>query len=214
MMGSVHEIDGPFELHVVIDLADEPLLQKWLLQLEDKAVAGAKLTGFCAFYGNHPIHVMLSCFLSGSVQTVTAKTQEIVASFHKHNIRILRVKLEASLHAKGVPSAIAGEEAYYEVHLKIKVSSLTDWDALAAISQPFDGHLFINNRSKSKGTHAIVTVRKYKDSLKEFNASCTALQDAAWKGGFNVVSVRSEFSFYDTNPMLDQGWLFNGDSPF
>jgi hypothetical protein len=198
---------GPFELHIVIELADEPLLQKWLLRLDDGALVSPKLTGFCAFYGDHPIHLMLSCFLNGPVEVVEEKTQSIVDSFQEHKIRVLRVKLEASLHAEGVPLRIIGGGDYYEVHLKVKVKSLTEWDALAAMSKPFDGHLFINNRSKSKGTHAIVTVRKYNTDLEAFEAGFTAL-DSLISKRFDIVSVRSEFSFYDTNPMLDHGWLF------
>jgi hypothetical protein len=217
----VVELEGPFELHVVIELSDEPLLQRWLLGNNTGPWVNPKLTGFCAFYGEHPIHLMLSCFLRGSVGWAISQMDIIVSSFSEAKIRILRVKLEASLGAAGVPKNVVGDQ-YYEVHIKVPVGSAHTWDALAAMCKPFNAHLFINNRSKSQvfaarkeavqgGVYAIVTARRYNTA---FGAAFDAFQElqAAIEKAFGVESVRKEYSFYDTNPNPDRGWLCVNDA--
>lgn len=203
-------IEGPFELHVVIEVADEPLLQRWLLGVgKGYQLINPKLTGFCAFYGEHPIHLMLSCFIA-SPQEYVSTTNAVVVSIRECGIRILRVKLESNLHAKGVPRTVNGNE-YYEVHIKVPITDgLVQWDALAKLCRPFDAHLFINNRSKSQGTHAIVTVRRHNTTYETSDAHFTGLVGTiASTGQFPVTSVRAEYSFYDTNTELDRGWLFD-----
>lgn len=209
------DVLGPFELHVVVHLDDEPQLQRWLLEFhktKSSVVSNPKLTGFCAFYGDHPLHLMLSCFLVGcSAEEAFSETKSIVANIERNNIRVLRKKIESNLHADGVPATLNSSHEYYEIHIKVKLddqAGLYRWEHLSGISRPYGGHLFLNNRSKSQGTHAIVTVRTYKTSLEEFEDNATRLRRDIEKDGFNVVSVRSEYSYYDTNPMLDKGWLF------
>ncbi len=201
-------LGGPFELHIVIVLDDEPLLQQWLMEPKNiNKLVTPKLTGFCAFYGDHPVHLMLSAFFVGTVEGALARTEEIIDSFVLNQIRILRVKIESNLHASCVPSVISSEHEYYEAHIKVPVASMEKWKNLATVSLVHDGHLFLNNRSKNLGMHAIVTVRSYNTTLDEFDEKISALHKTIAEN-FIITSTRSEYSFYDTNTTLDKGWLF------
>lgn len=57
----------------------------------------------------------------------------------------------------------------------------------------------VNNRSKSAGTNAIVTVRTYKTTLEAFETYQWNLRWAMETKGF--------IPFYDANVSLDKGWL-------
>lgn len=86
---------------------------------------------------------------------------------------------------------------------------MKEWERLAALCKPYGGHLFLNNRSKTKGTNAIVTVRKYNVSRALFNT--TALAHIIAERGFTVVSSRFEYGVYDSNQLMDAGWIFDTD---
>lgn len=102
-------LGGPFEVHVVVELADEPLLQQWILQnQEDRRLLNLKVTGFLAFYGRHPLHVMATFYVSGSVESAKAATKDVVESLSGLGVRVLRVKVEANLNAENVPDSVQG----------------------------------------------------------------------------------------------------------
>src|SRR5438445_458084 len=118
----MNDVKGPFELHVVVETHHEPLLQKWILETVEKQtfpLINPKLTGFCAFYGQHPIHLMSSCFLQCSIEESLITIQQIQDSMKKSGIKVLRSKIEANLHAENVPNQVAKDE-YYEVHFKVE----------------------------------------------------------------------------------------------
>lgn len=209
------QIEGPFELHIVFERDDEPLfLAFYLTDLGKRyGILNPKTTGFCAFYGKHPIHIMLSCYMSERTPhaaMITAK--QIVEDMESANIRILRTKMEASLNSNGVPEKCSGCCRYYEEHFKVKVDSIHQWKQLDELVKPYGGHLFQNNRSKTKGLYAVVTLRKYNTTATEAAIVFVKVLNLVQNTYF-VVSIRGEYGFYDTNPMLDQDWMFSGDDP-
>ena len=209
----MNDVKGPFELHVVVELGHESLLQKWILEESERnkySLINPKLTGFCAFYGQHPIHLMLSCFVQCSAEEAVRTIHLLQNSMKKVGIKVLRAKVEANLHAENVPNEVTMDE-YYEVHFKVPISNFSSWNQLAELCVPFGAHLFINNRSKTKGLHAIVTVRSYNTTFNKFEQDIEALERAIWNASFDIKSIRKEYSFYDTNLWLDKGWLFDTD---
>lgn len=208
-------IEGPFELHIVFDPRDEPLyFQFFLSNLEKRyGIINPKTTGFCALYGKHPLHIMLSCYMrEKTTQFAMATAKQIASDMMDAGIRILRTKMESSLNSSGVPDHCSGHIKYYEIHIKVQVNSMDVWNELVKLVKPYGAHLFQNNRSKAKGIHAIVTMRQYNTTSISANKLFYEVSSLVEKT-FAVSSIRAEYGFYDSNPMLDQDWMFDGNDP-
>jgi hypothetical protein len=172
--------------------------------------------GVCIRYGGKPLLIELSRgeytrqpMFSKVIYADKPKEAIHQASSHVQSLRAsgfqtTRVKIE-------VPSAYAGLfqsfrvatfEPYFEWHGKIPFLRVSQ---LLELCSNHGVHL---SRNSLKDEHAsrFVTLREFRSS-EAFQQRIDALVKALEQGGWFVGKQQSEYCLYDTNTVLDNGWL-------
>ena len=200
-----NQIEGLHEIHITTDPKDLFGLRMFCMEQKLKPILAV------AGYGDFPVQPMFSKFKNGTSLEVIERAKEMERIMtDSYGIRVVRVKVEAMMHNKGVPVdpvSQCPEGSYFEFHLKIPVTDLQEWNRLADICKEKNAHISFN--AFKKETIPLVTLRlpghigskkaiELKDELMEWLKS----------NGFHSNSgIQCEYSVYDTNMGLDKGWL-------
>jgi hypothetical protein len=133
------------------------------------------------------------------------------------HFEVLRIKLESLAINEGIPQT--DEEAlkipgdtYFEYHLKLKDVELTEENdqALKTLSARLTKELNIRvpfSCNNLPHFQRFLNARTYKLGFKNSYALIEKIADAIKQQGFAVDRIVSEFIPYDTNKLLDKGWL-------
>ena len=209
-----HEFEGDFETHVTVRCAESelPELGEWAA-----ARPGVKLTHIVLGRGRVTSQPMLTISGSGTLADHHVAARDLAAQLTASGFAPMRVKIEASPWATGVPqddtqAAALGPAFYFEHHIKLLLDSNGDWQALAQIAMPHGAHVSWNARRVHESGHQerFVTQRCHGVGLPEAGHALTRLRTALSASGHELVSVEREFVVYDSDASVDDGWIEQG----
>lgn len=197
---------GLHEIHITVDPRDLFGLRMYCLDNKIKPILAV------SEYGECPIQAMISKFKNGTGDEVIVKAHEMAKEMTEYwGIRVTRIKIESMMHNEGVPTeenAECTDENYFEFHLKVEVTDKSEWNQLAVVCREKGAHLSFN--AFKKETIPLITLRiPGSCGMKKAVDSKDVLMDhIKIKGFFSNSAIQSEFSIYDTNIALDNGWLY------
>lgn len=213
-----HDVDGEFggdfETHVTVRCAESELpgLGEWAA-----IRPGVKLTHIMLGRGRVPSQPMLTVTGSGTLAGQRIAARELAAQLNAGGFVPMRVKIEASPWATGVPqddsqAAALGPGFYFEHHIKLLLTPGVDWQALAQIAIPHGAHVSWNARRVHESGHQerFVTQRCHGVGLPEAGLALTRLCNALSEGGYELISTEREFVVYDSDASVDDGWIEQG----
>jgi len=177
-----------------------------------------------------PTQMMTSSYVSGTFsKQAFSEAFRLARELAVQGYHIARVKVEAMLSDNGVPEN--GDEAvtlpvgnYFEFHVKVPLGIPHHKHGLEMsehmncpsnciwklCSGNFHAHLSRNAfkvHTHTQVQERFATMRMYKigkdTALSQFNAFLTALTAQ----GYEILSKQREYSVYDSNVALDQGWI-------
>jgi hypothetical protein len=147
---------------------------------------------------------MLTVRSEGTTAAVRAAAEAMADELRERGFDVVRLKLEASPFAEGVPVA-AGPGCYFEHHVKLLLPPDTDESALAALVIPHGSHLCRNARRIRDDSHheRFVTQRCLDDAA----ARLAALTQTMRAAHHRILSTEREYVVYDDRPSVDSGWI-------
>ncbi|WP_105971760.1 hypothetical protein [Streptomyces geranii] len=197
-----------YETHITVRCpgsAEAERLDRWA------ATAGLKLTHIVLARGRTPVQPMLTLTGSPSYADESARAREVAALLRADGFEPVRVKIESSPWAPEVPRQPCPDERYFEHHVKLRLPSDADLDALAARVVPYGAHLSWNARRVVGGgrwTERFVTQRcRGVDAVGAGRALERLLGELRALDVVEVVGVEREFVLYDSDLSVDDGWI-------
>jgi hypothetical protein len=219
-MCSFAQIEGVFEIH--ISVKPEQVFKLWSFTAEKKNI---KLILASSSTGTHPNQLMISKFTNGKYENVIEKAKHLAKEMEEYGLDIIRLKVESLMHNEGVPISeldyqdlitcpeIIGTP-YFEFHVKFDIDNqqsskdyLTKIDELT--KQFITKDIKIAHSVNVCGSkNLMLTIRIYnygrKYAVDTKNKILDSLKDQRIKFMDNI---QQEFSVFDNNENLDQGWL-------
>jgi hypothetical protein len=207
---------GPFEAHVTVDCEAEAQfarLDAWA------ARAGLKLTHIVLARGRTPSQPMLTLRGRGALGEQLAEARCVTDALAQDGFTVLRVKLEVSPWAEGVPPgddtearlhAAAGR--YFEHHVCLLLEPGSDLAVLAQLVTPHRAHLSWNARRIGADglERRFVTQRCHGVGRGTAGARLDALLAALRQAGHRWAEVEREFVVHDSDAGVDDGWIDEG----
>ena len=203
--------EGEFETHVTVR-CDEV----WLRRFEGwiAGVEGAKLTHIVLGRGRMRSQPMLTVTGSGSSAGQRAVASSLVRRLVADGFEPVRVKIEASPWAAGVPGDDAaavrlGPGFYFEHHVKLVLDPDFEWEALADLVIPHGAHVSWNARRVlgAGRQERFVTQRCHGVGLPRAGERLAQLCAVLRGTGYEIVSIEREFVVFDSDASVDDGWI-------
>ncbi|MGF1428374.1 hypothetical protein [Kitasatospora sp. LaBMicrA B282] len=209
-------LSGDFEVHLTVGAAAADALAAWAAEHE------LKFTHILLARGAAVSQPMLTLRASGSFEEVAAATRRTADRVAGAGFEVLRVKIEATPWAEGVPQSDAegarlGPHRYFEHHVKLLLSaaeSEAEFESGAAgrlgrLADRHGAHLSRNaRRVRPDGLRErFVTQRCRLVGLATAGRRLDALLAELAADGRRTASVEREFVALDTDETLDAGWI-------
>lgn len=201
-------MEGTFEVHIITTADKQTELFAFITDLNNTNITRPRPTCAVAKYGDYPVQPMLTFWCHGTLDKVNNIADEIIIDMINQNIPIIRTKIEAMAHNKGVPDVCTGEH-YFEFHFKVAITSTKDWNDIVHLITPFGAHLFYNPYNKTMTP--VVTIRRY-TSLTDLEKVYQEVKHLLEDKQFTLTPTEKEYSVYDSDVNLDKNWLFE-DTP-
>ncbi|MDH6130811.1 hypothetical protein P3T37_000178 [Kitasatospora sp. MAA4] len=208
---------GAFETHVTVRCDEAALarLDRWA------AAANMKITHIMLARGRTPSQPMLTSTANGVFAEQLGSARAMTGVLEAAGFEPVRVKIEASPWADGVPQDDAeavrlGPGRYFEHHLKVLLDSDTDLVALADLVTDHRAHLSWNARravGDGERHERFITQRCHAAGLESAGRQLDSLLGTVRAAGHDVVSVEREFVVYDSDITIDDGWIAEETTP-
>lgn len=209
---------GDFEIHVTVAAAtpaEHAALSAWA------DARGVKFSHIVLARGVMASQPMLTARTAGTLGSVSRAADMLVAGLGEADFDVVRMKIEASPHADGVPATAVEADAlpaefYFEHHVKLVLEPGADEAALVALAVAHDAHVSRNaRRSRSDGcVERFVTQRCRLVGRDEAGERLGLLTAALADAGLEIASVEREYVVHDSAPAVDAGWIeAKGDKP-
>jgi len=202
------EFSGEFESHITV-LCNE---DKFELFRERCHELGAKALIIELNVGRRPVQPMLCKRHTASANDTLHDISSMVDSLAKE-FEIERVKIEASLKNKGIPTlpgsaAKLPADCYFEHHVKLELPVNFDESKLKIGVKRFSGHLSRNplNADQVK-QRRFVTQRFYNSTMQYAQTQLEELEEFLLRDNYEILQVIREFNIYDSNVERDAGWI-------
>jgi hypothetical protein len=197
-------ISGVFEIHISVDPVQITKLRLFTMKNKMKPILAV------AQHGQHPNQLMISKWTTGTVLEAVSRAKEIADQLKDDGLDVVRVKVEAMAHNKGVPQEPNGDadpSHYFEFHIKIPIEEHRSWQELEDLAAA--SRCAVSFNAFKDTVAALVTMRV---SASRGYREAETMKDsllAALKGGGFVAGgeVQKEFSVFDSLPEYDAGWL-------
>lgn len=203
---------GNFEIHLTVAETDQ--MENFRTWCEAE---GCKCAWIVLARGSHVQQPMATWRRAGTIlPDVLEEARQRASVLEQAGFRVVRVKIEADPSNEQVPmtdDAASLEPAglYFEHHVKLRRYVDAERDALLEICRSHAAHLSHNAwRQFVDGTEErFVTLRSHGVGRLEAEQRLNYLLADLDAAGEPVVEVESEYSVYDSNLALDDGWLLN-----
>lgn len=206
-------ISGLFEIHITAVWGND-LTKLYEFAIDHKL----KLVLASMRRGLHPNQYMLTKWTNKeSVDKAIEKADDLASKMRSAGIEVARVKVESIASNPGVPRSQEDynwfvNEArceprgiYTEFHGKVDITGKTWFGLEDVVTTMRWCGISVNLCGKEK--RVLVTVRSHTDYLTGVDTK-DILFERIKSAGFKFVdAVQHEFSVYDSNPQLDDGWL-------
>jgi hypothetical protein len=201
---------GDFETHLTVAIEEEATdrVSAWAAQ------RGLKFSQILLDRGSHASQPMVTSTGHGLFAEQMEKARTLQRDLATCGFEVTRVKVEAAPWNEGVPledsnAAAAGNQRYFEHHLKLLLPADADLDRLASIAEPHGAHLSRNaRRHRSDGMQErFVTQRCYRTGRATAQAKLEKLAAALKADRWNILEIEQEYVVYDSNLALDDGWI-------
>jgi hypothetical protein len=200
-------MQGTFEVHLITNPNCQTKLFGYIVNLRNTNLIRPRPTCAYALCGDYPIQPMLTFWINGQINDVKNIVMDIEYDMIKHDIPIIRTKIESLAHNKGVPN-ICDNNNYFEFHFKSEIVSTKEWNEIVKLITPFGGHLFYNPYNKT--LNPIVTIRRY-TSLDDLEITYDIVKTLLENNNYKLSPPEKEYSVYDSNMNLDKNWLFKNE---
>lgn len=192
-----------FELHLTThDLREDEILdfERFCEKIEAKPILIELSKG--TFYRQPMISKILKC---NSENELKAKVKELKNEFLISGFEVIRTKIEVPFwHQKNATDFFKTEsKTYFEWHGKVELSNE---DLTRKIAGKFGGRLS-RNVLKNDASTKFITLREY-ESGERITSNITELKGELIKNGIRLVKEELEFCIFDSNELLDKGWIF------
>lgn len=152
-----------------------------------------------------------------SLYEVQLQAYGIARRFLKHGFVVERVKVEAMFSSEGVPDTDSDSlhkfspQNYFEFHIKVQLplNNGEGYTALHTLLAHHKGHLSRNalNLVDGEYEHRFVTLRLYRVGRITAGALFEKCVADLVANNYQLVSKMREYSVYDSNVLLDHGWI-------
>jgi len=198
------DIKDIYEIHITVDPTNYNYVK--LLSFIDQYTE-YKLKSVFAVSSVSNNQYMLSTFIRNTEDEAINKANYISSLLENDKIKVLRIKVESHSISK-FPLTIFDlkTNSYFEFHVKVIVGNNT-YERLDEDIAKYLG-VGVSYNLCSKNLKPLLTIRVYN---KGFKYACDhkdiILEELKDKGYQFDSKIQQEYSIYDTNVMLDKGWL-------
>lgn len=198
-----------FETHITIAATDEQIA----IASEYAANSGLKWTHIALDNGQFQSQPMLTFWGTGSFTDQQLKAEGIRQALESLGVRTVRIKVECDAtdlqRLELDNDSLELQSGYFESHLKLCLSLDDDFERLRGLTNAHSARLSTNARRHFAGGFLewFVTQRAY-DSSAEVAANLTAELASTLKDhNYKIIETEQEYVLFDSNRMLDKGWL-------
>ncbi|MEV0292539.1 hypothetical protein [Nocardia sp. NPDC050710] len=200
---------GEFEAHITVRAEG----RAGVAALDEYAAArGLKFTHIVLARGRVCDQPMLTVQRAGTIAQVRDSVDDLVEEVRAAGFAVVRVKVEATPWAEGVPvrdhEAVAlGPGYYFEHHLKLLLESPSE--ELVAVAIAHAAHLSDNARRvrpDGRGERFVTQRCRLVGDLTA-QARLDALVAELKAAPYEVLSIEREFVVYDSDESIDAGWI-------
>lgn len=163
--------------------------------------------------------LMTASYHRGTLISVKQEAYSLAREFDLAGFKIARVKIEAMVNNQDVPisdiqAQVLPETNYFEFHVKVTLAP-TNIEMLAQLCQQHDAHLSANAfKYQSHGQQQrFITMRMYGIGLHTAQLRFNTLLSVLRAKNIKLSQPQQEYSVFDSNINLDNGWLIPRSSP-
>lgn len=199
-----------YEVHVTVAPQGAPPLQAFATACNELRVKAIHIE---LPEGVVPSHLITASFHRGSLERVRGDAHLLAKQLDAFGFHVTRIKIEAMVRNSVVP--LSDEDAasrppgnYFEFHTKVAVRSSNELSVLRELCSRWNAHLSRNawNRLQAGVPLHFVTFRVTRHgrewALRSFDGLLCDLRGR----GFVTSNILREYTVYDTNATLDDGW--------
>lgn len=162
---------------------------------------------------------MTASYHRGTLAQVKAEVHHLADQISKVGFQVVRVKIEAMVYNQDIPVE-DGEVCdhpsthYFEFHIKALLPADADLKALEQRCTEQGARLSANAlKQMANGYHQrFITLRLYALGRKSAQARFQALVKSLHSHGIKLAQPQQEYTVYDSNLLLDAGWLARGET--
>lgn len=191
----------PFELHITVSGIDAVHEQDFISQC---AKQNGKALLIELARGEHMQQPMLSKVIyADGIDKAIADVGIEADILAANGFHVERIKIEVPAMYANLFEAVYNKDMYYEWHCKVEYSNV---DSLLDLCNEHKVHLS-RNALKNEADRRFITLREY-GSKEHFEERIAMLIDAL-NNKCTVQKQHAEYCVYDSNTLLDNGWLAN-----
>lgn len=201
---------GEFETHITFALTEE---RQWDALTAWCQARSLKCVQIELDRGLYPSQPMVTLFGVGTLESELLKAEEVQRECEMAGFQVSRLKLEVAPWNEDVPATQQEVEPamqrYFEHHIKLLLPSNSNLDELKERVVLHGAHLSRNaRRVREDGLQErFVTQRCYRVGREEARQSFEELLGFLEPLGFPVLETEEEYVVFDSNIVLDAGWL-------
>jgi hypothetical protein len=194
------EYEGYFEVHITLENTEN---------ITNISNGYSELKVINIDFSNNSIqnHLMTSSKYKGTLSKVKNIINSLVNKLNKDNIKVYRVKIEASPFNNDIPYLEDRSiENYFETHIKVKIENKNE---VLKLCKENDVHLSRNsfkNLDNGKFEY-FLTLRKYGMGLKDFLENVNNFTKLLKKNNIHILETIVEYCVYDSNVDMDNEWI-------
>jgi hypothetical protein len=210
---TVQEYAGQFEMHLTVSSGDSAVAGRFASWCRSRSLKCVDIVLARGQSSHQPMATWRKS--STTLSAVVSGAEALVREAGGAGFEVVRLKVEANPANTGVPVSDADTHDhdprnYFEHHVKLRRACGASQDGLLAATAAHGAHLS-RNAFKDDGIceERFVTMRSHaigrahsQERLERLLADLRRLDE-------DIVEYESEYCVYDTNLLLDAGWLDN-----
>jgi hypothetical protein len=202
---------GTFEAHITVNTMDLVAREKFCLLCKTLGVKSVLIELPQGLTRSQP---MTASYYYGTFASVFNQVQIIALKLIEEGFEVARIKIEAMLGNRDVPAT--DDEAlelpatnYFEFHVKVILSAITDIKLLQQYCHKHEAHLSANafKQEIDGQQERFITLRLYSVGKYTAQLRFDLLLAGLKAKGLKLCQQQREYTVYDSNINLDAGWI-------